>query len=136
MRPQILRLVLTLATFAVAWLVLPGAARAAVQAPVCDPRGATMFAPPPQRQDPETSLDVVVNDDDCTKSPLELRGVTPGRTPPPSAPSRSQDIATVALLVSAAPAAPASDARLPAPDASHASSRPGFRASLERPPRA
>jgi hypothetical protein len=133
MRPQILRLVLTLATFVVAWLVVPGIASAAVQAPVCDPRGAIMFAPPPQLQDPDSSLDVVVNDDDCTRSPLEQRNVMPEQAPQRIASSSFRDAAAVTASVPVPTAAPQ---RLPAPDASHTSPRPGFRTSLERPPRA
>lgn len=133
MRPQILRLVVTLATFIVAWFVLPSAAHAAVQAPVCDPRGAITFAPPPQLQDPETSLDIVVDDDDCTKSPLEQRSVTPERTAPQVAASSARDPATSGIVV---PIACAPSERLPAPDVSPSCPRRGFRASLERPPRA
>ncbi len=42
-----------------------------------------MFAPPPQMQDPEQSLDIVVNDDDCTQSPRD--------TSPSSEPSALAD---------------------------------------------
>jgi hypothetical protein len=135
MRPQILRWVVVLATFVVAWLVLPRVALAAsgVQAPICDPRGAITFAPPPQAQDPDSSLDIVWSDDDCTKSPLEQRNVMPERTPPNVVGGTAIDTATLAPSVLVA--APPSE-RLPAPDATDLASRPGFRTSLERPPRA
>jgi hypothetical protein len=45
----------------------------------CDPRGAAVFAPPPQIQDPELSLDIPP---DCAEdSPLDVRNVVPGHTP-------------------------------------------------------
>jgi hypothetical protein len=122
----------TLATLAVAWLVT-GSAWAAVQAPQCDPRAATTFAPPPQIQPPEQSLDIVVSDDDCTQSPLETRNVVPERAPPIASAGPSHDAATAPVAV---PLAPARGERLPAPGASEACSRPGFRTSVDRPPRA
>jgi hypothetical protein len=46
---------------------------------MCDPRGAAVFAPPPQIQDPELSLDIPP---DCAEdSPLDVRNVVPGHKP-------------------------------------------------------
>ncbi len=48
-------------------------------APMCDPRGAAVFAPPPQIQDPELSLDIPP---DCAEdSPLDVRNAVPGHGP-------------------------------------------------------
>lgn len=134
-RAAALRFVVTLATFVVAWLVAhPAMASTQTQrAPVCDPRGAIMFAPPPQLQDPEQSLDIVTNDDDCTESPLENRHVVPRHGPQADPPAASQDSATaVPPIVCARPAAE----QLPAPDASEVQARSGIRNAVDRPPRA
>ena len=65
MRTRALRLLLTLTTLVVVWLVASPAmasegtlASLANKAPLCDPRGAITFAPPPQMQEPTSSLDI------------------------------------------------------------------------------
>ncbi len=130
MRQKLLRAIFAVATFAVVWLVASPARAAG--APVCDPRGAVAFAPPPQQQDPEQSLDIVVNDDDCTQSPLERKNVVPNRAPSPHAAFATQEPATADAAV---PVQHPDTARLPAPDAPTSSARPGFPDSLDRPPR-
>ena len=92
-----------------------------------------MFAPPPQLQDPEQSLDIVTNDDDCTQSPLELRHVVPRHGSQADPPTASQDSATaLGSIVCPRPAAEL----LPAPDASEVQARSGIRNAVDRPPRA
>ena len=106
-------------------------------APLCDRRGAITFAPPPQMQDLEMSLDTGVSLDDC------LRGITAtgehglsashGRAPTPQEIFSSSDPATLAAI--AALRASARE-RLPVPDASTSCPASGIRSTLERPPRA
>jgi hypothetical protein len=75
-RRKLLQALLAGATLLVVWLVVSPAAAASSRAPVCDPRGAIGFAPPPQIQDPELSLDIPA---DCVEvSPLESKNVIPG----------------------------------------------------------
>ena len=139
-------MLLAVATFTVVWLVVSPASAATMStstitksgwnvpvhtmAPVCDPRGAIGFAPPPQIQDEELSLDIPP---DCVDvNPLETKNYVPGH--------RS---ALIDLSSSQEPAAPSS-ATLPARDLSERLSArvdvvetgpPGYHASLERPPR-
>ena len=126
---RLLRAFVTLATLAVAWLV---ASPAQAAAPVCDPRGAVMFAPAPQMQDPEQSLDVVAPCDGRAKDPLASRHVVPGRGPLLDFASSSPDPATAGafFVPLAAPLA-----RVPAPEAALARPPNGVRSALERPPR-
>jgi hypothetical protein len=131
MRQKLLRAFVALATFAVVWLVASPARAAG--APVCDPRGAIVFAPPPQQQDPELSLDVVLNDDDCTKSPLESKNVVPNRAPVPHAAFATPDLA---VTTTNACILHGFAARIPVPAAAAAPARPGFTDTIERPPRA
>jgi len=128
MRQKLLRALLAIATFTVVWLVVQPA-QAAESAPLCDPRGAITFAPPPQFQDEERSIDIPV---DCVEvSPLEIDRVTPGRAPPPEL-SFSREpaaVSTPALLALAfeerVSLEPVTIAPLPA----------GVRFGVERPPR-
>ena len=119
---------MALATLAVVWLVVsPASARES--APMCDPRGAITFAPPPQVQDEERSLDIPA---DCLEvSPLETENAVPGRGGPIDL-SFSQEPVAVgrpALLFchfeERVPFAKTTSVRLP----------PGARLSVERPPR-
>lgn len=127
MRSKLLRTVLMFATFAVVWLVVKPAF--ASGAPVCDPRGATMFAPPPQIQDEERSLDVAPDCD--VDGPLDVRSVTPRRG------------GTITFSISQEPVAPPAIAlppisvgeRLPSPAPSLSRPLQGVRFPLERPPR-
>jgi len=98
-------------------------------APVCDPRGAVGFAPPPQIQDAELSLDIPA---DCVDiNPLESKNFVPGRVVQIDL-SFSQE-----PVVSAAPVLPdlTFSERLPLRFAVEARPPPGFRATVERPPR-
>jgi hypothetical protein len=124
------RIFVTLATFLVVWIAT-SAASAAEKAPVCDPRGAIAFAPPPQIQDLEQSIDVVTNDDDCTASPLSVRNVTPDRAPAFDG-FGAQDSALPALL---SLVTSFEGERLVWPDPARSPRRPGFTSSIERPPR-
>lgn len=128
---QLLRVIFAVATFAIVWLVAKPAFAAG--APVCDPRGAVAFAPPPQQQDPEQTLDIVVNEDDCSQSPLDKKHLVPNRAPAPHAAFAAADAATTSAFVCILHA---SAERVPAPVADVALVRPGFSDSLERPPRA
>ena len=56
-------------------VLLPRVASAA--APLCDPRGAVGFAPPPQLQDPEQSLDLGLDDASCGVFSATDRAITP-----------------------------------------------------------
>jgi hypothetical protein len=129
MPSRLLRAFVTLATLAVVWLV---ASPAKAAAPVCDPRGAIMFAPPPQMQDPEQSLDVVAPCDARAKDPLAARHVVPGRGTPIDFVSSTQEPVTAGafFVPLAAPLA-----RIPAPEAALARPPNGVRTALERPPR-
>lgn len=137
MRPRsrqlhVLRLVSALATFVVAWLVAPQVAWAApTPAPVCDPRGAIMFAPPPQIQDLEQSLDVVAPCDGRAEDPREAKHVTRGHGTSIDF-SSSQEPATADDLVVPL-AAPLARMNAPEPDLTRAPS--GVRSDVERPPR-
>lgn len=110
----------------------PDARRAA---PVCDPRGATMFAPAPQLQDPEQSLDV----DGCADAEAfaallrDGHQVGRGRAPAGDGELHSQEpmIGSHAL-----PIGRGEGVRVPAPEAARSWRLPGHRTTLDRPPRA
>ena len=163
LRNRFMRAFVTLTTLAVVWLVcaparaqnasvtslkslttapmstMPAPVDASVpptsRAPLCDPRGATTFAPPPQMQDVEVSLDTGFTLDDCVTSPTSREGrrAAPGRAPTPLDATASSDAA-----VSTAVATLAAAARelLPVPVASTLCPRPGIRSTVDRPPRA
>lgn len=122
-------MLLGIATFTVVCLVTSPARAWSSRAPVCDPRGAIGFAPPPQIQDAELSLDIPA---DCVDiSPLESKNVVPGRG------------AAIELSFSQEPVEPTSPPlpalmfaeRLSARVMTCARPPPGVRASLDRPPR-
>ena len=77
---KLLHALVAFATFTVAWLVVSPAYAWTSMAPICDPRGATTAAPPPQIQEPTQSLDIV---DDCTPdaSSAETKNLTRGHAP-------------------------------------------------------
>ena len=150
MRIRLLRALFTLTTLAVVWFVTspalaanapvslhPPAERSAPAlsgAPLCDPRGATTFAPPPQMQDVELSLDSGLTLDDCmTTRSSDAGRAAPGRAPAPLDASASSD----AMLISAVAtlAAAARELQL-VPVASTPCPRPGIRSTVDRPPRA
>ena len=66
-----LRLVVAVAAASCVWLVAIPAAWASSLAPQCDHRGAITFAPPPQLQPPEQSIDMT--DDRCALVPHAMR---------------------------------------------------------------
>jgi hypothetical protein len=128
-RRKLLSTLLAVATFTVVWLVVsPASARSL--APVCDPRGAIGFAPPPQIQDEERSLDIPA---DCFEvNPLDSKNYVPGHPGAPIDMSSSQE--PVAETVITLPAIVLSE-RLPIRAEGEGRPSPGFRSSLERPPR-
>ena len=106
------------------------------RAPLCDPRGAITFAPPPQMQDVEVSLDSGLTLEDCLANLRDgdVKRAAPGRAPLPlDASSASSDAAVLATAVMLAACA---RELLPAPAASTSCSRPGIRSTVDRPPRA
>jgi len=112
----------------------PAPAPANMRAPLCDARGAITFAPPPQMQDVEVSLDTGLLPEDCmTSAHGDSRHASRGPAPlPVDARSASTDSA----IASAVPRLPrASRELIPAPAASTSCSRPGFRSTVDRPPR-
>jgi hypothetical protein len=129
MRRKLLHALLAVATFTVVWLVTSPAIAFTTRAPLCDPRGAIGFAPPPQIQDAELSLDIPA---DCVDvNPLESKNYAPGRGPA-SEVSSSQESATPAtftvLEVSFAQRIPVTVVECPRPP-------PGFQTGVDRPPR-
>ena len=117
-------------------LLAPADATNRNRAPLCDPRGAITFAPPPQMQDAEVSLDSGLTLDDCFSSTHDndLKRASRGRAPVPlDASSASSDAAVISTAVMLAASA---RELLPAPAASASCSRPGIRSTVDRPPRA
>ena len=107
------------------------------RAPLCDPRGATMFAPPPQMQDVELTIDTGLTLDDCLAShrnPTSPTHASRGRTPLPIDATASGDSATDRVV--AAMLAAAGRELIPVPAASTSCLRPGVRSTVDRPPRA
>ena len=161
-RIRLLRALFTLTTLAVVWLVaspalaanVPGmhasmrappdpfgkaatSVPASSRAPLCDPRGATTFAPPPQVQDVERSLDTGLTLDDCmTTTSRGARRAVPGRTPLPTGASASSDSASDRLILAVAVLAAAARELLPVPAVSTSCARPGVRSTVDRPQRA
>jgi hypothetical protein len=105
-------------------------------APLCDPRGATMFAPPPQLQDVEQSLEVSRDcaRDDGLRTLRDGHQVERHRAPSPGSSettSHEPTLGSSLLLIGRG-----EGVRVPAPDADRQRSRPGHRTLPERPPRA
>ena len=125
-RRKLLSAVLAVATFAVVWLVV---SPASAMAPVCDPRGAVGFAPPPQIQNAELSLDIPA---DCYDvNPLDTKNYVPGHNVQIETWTSQEPVATSSLTVLGLEFAE----RLPVRE--HVDARPpsGVRRSLDRPPR-
>jgi len=117
---------LAVATFAVVWLVV---SPASAMAPVCDPRGAVGFAPPPQIQDAELSLDIPA---DCFDvNPLETKNYVPGHGVQIDTSTSQEPIAATPLFVLGLEFTE----RLPVRGHVEARPPPGVRMSLDRPPR-
>ena len=124
------RTIVVIATTLAAWLVVMPAYAAA---PLCDDRGATMFAPAPQLQSPETSIDVGDSPDEgCLDEASGLHALQEGRAPSPVAPS-SQGID--ATLPSSLAIAPASHVVMGAPRGVLVVVPAGVRDQVDRPPR-
>jgi hypothetical protein len=105
------------------------------RAPLCDPRGAITFAPPPQMQDVEVTLDTGLTVDDCMAAASgESRHASRGRAPAPTGDPSSMT-SDVAVNTAVNKLARASRELTPAPAASTSCSRPGFRSTVDRPPR-
>jgi hypothetical protein len=152
MRIRLLRAFFTITTLAVVWFVAspafaahapvsmhpPPAAETSTpplsRAPLCDPRGATTFAPPPQMQDVEVSLDTGLTLDDCmSPTTRDAHRAAPGRTPLSLDAPTSSD---AAVLTAVATLAASARELLPVPAASTECPRPGVRSTVDRPPRA
>jgi hypothetical protein len=135
MRRGLLRTVLLIATVTVVWLlVAPSQAFAMPRngAPVCDPRGAITFAPPPQIQDTELSLDIAPDCFELTAIDFRLvKNVDHGRTAPPELSSSQESMTGSAHVVVDLEFS----ARLPAPSVVERAPQAADRESLERPPR-
>lgn len=103
-------------------------------APLCDPRGATTFAPPPQLQDAERSLEMTT---DCAQDEwsarLSGRQVERGRAPQGQADTSSQEPTIASGLLALGCGA---GVRVPAPSADAERPPTGHRTLLDRPPRA
>ena len=126
LRRKLLSTLLAVATLAVVWLVV---SPASAMAPVCDPRGAVGFAPPPQIQDAELSLDIPA---DCFDvNPLETKNYVPGHHGFQIDMSSQEPVAPQAVTLPALVFAE----RLPVLVSAEARPPPGIRASLDRPPR-
>ena len=100
------------------------------RAPLCDDRAATMFAPAPQLQAPQTSIDVGDSPDDCLSSFLDDGVAHQGGD------SRGVNSVPDAAMLAAVPTVPA------APHVNHALDLPaelavpkGVHTRLDRPPR-
>jgi hypothetical protein len=125
-RRKLLSALLAVATFAVVWLVV---SPASAMAPVCDPRGAVGFAPPPQIQDAELSLDIPA---DCYDvNPLETRNYVPGHHVQIESWRSQEPLAATPLVVLGLEFME----RLPVRRQVEGRPRPGVRMSLDRPPR-
>ena len=105
-------------------------------APLCDVRGATTFAPPPQMQETEVSLDTGLTLEDCLAGFVShdervLRAGS-GRAPLPQEIFSNSDPAVMTAL---ATLARAPRELLPVPDASTTCPASGVRSTVDRPPR-
>jgi hypothetical protein len=127
--PRLLaRLIVAIAAALGVWLVA-SPARAASPAPLCDPRGAIMFAPPPQLQPPSLTLDVPEAGPTCVERMLSDAGFEQGSLPiPTSAPEP-------ALAVPVPEPPPAAPCEVLVSDPPRDETRPGVRARVDRPPR-
>jgi hypothetical protein len=129
MLPRWARLMVAFAAAIAVWAI---ATPAWASAPLCDPRGATGIAPPPQLQQPQTSIDTGVAPEDCSELAALTTAFDHGRAPEPSPPGASQE----PMVASAAPASPdvtvtGSIAR----DGVAVSESAGARSQVDRPPR-
>lgn len=135
MRRRLARILVAVATVVVVWLlVAPSQAFALPRngAPVCDPRGAITFAPPPQIQDAELSLDIPPDCFDLAAIDFRLvKNVDHGRSAPPELSSSQESMTGAAPILLGLEFSE----RLPAPSVVERAPRAADRESLERPPR-
>lgn len=100
-------------------------------APICDERAATMFAPPPQLQDPETSIDLGdAAPEDCAADARFVKHCHEGQAPS-QAPEAPEHALGAAIPSVGRPGSVALECDLSYVDLERA----GVRATLERPPR-
>lgn len=124
------------ATLTVVWLIAfereALALSTSTTAPVCDARGAIMFAPPPQIQDEERSIDIPADCFSVEINLFDVKTAAPGHHSPALDFSSSQEPAQS----SAMPSLRLFFAeRLPVPVVVSEPLALGVRSSLERPPR-
>jgi hypothetical protein len=131
---RLLRTLFVIATVTVVWLLVSPSSAWALpnRAPICDPRGAITFAPPPQIQDAEVSLDIPA---DCFEAVFDLRLVKNfdhGRSAPPELTSSQESMTSVNVPMLAFEFSERT--KLSFDD--DVAPPSGVRASLERPPQA
>jgi len=119
---------LTVASLLAVWLVVRPAAAAA---PVCDERGASMVAPAPTLDTPDSSVDVGEHLDGCEAWLSAGKEYKQGGRPSTAAAAPDVDATVPAVLVDIPPPpeVPSVGSRLETVD------RAGVRFLLERPPR-
>jgi hypothetical protein len=122
------RIVLAFATTLAAWLVVMPARAAA---PLCDDRGATGFAPAPQLQSPEVSIDLGGPEENCLDGLRSLQALDDGRAPQRVPAPQMLD----AMLPEIVAIAEASAQRLRPVTSVIEIVRPGIRDRVDRPPR-
>ncbi len=134
MRRRLLKTLLVIATVTVVWLLVAPSEALAMPlngAPVCDVRGATTFAPPPQIQDAELSFDIPADCLDIAALDLRLvKVVGQGHSAPPELTSTQEPVSVANALRFDL----VFTERLPAPVYDSTSPAVGVRLSLERPP--
>lgn len=129
MRP-LLRAVIAFAAALCVWLV---ASPAKAAAPLCDARGATMLAPPPQLQAPSAAIDAASANEVCVELDAQGDAIEQGRghTPLPtwSMDATSAGSSAPSSVEPASPSGTLDDRQESAPPT-------GVRARVDRPPRA
>ncbi|MGO8993837.1 MAG: hypothetical protein ACLQVI_10950 [Polyangiaceae bacterium] len=124
------RLIVAFAAALAVWAI---ATPAHAAAPLCDQRGATGIAPPPQLQQPQTTIDVGTAPEDCSELLAMTTAFDNGRAPEPSPPSAAQD----PVVPNGAPAIPpAAVSGCFVGEDSTVCVRAGARSRVDRPPRA
>ena len=129
---RLVRLIVAFAAALAAWLVVtPALAGSGMSAPQCDARGAITFAPPPQLQPAQQSIDATDDELSCVERMLAGEGLRQGNSPPPS-PTATEPVAAPPV-----PTLPAFAPTVLGPELEPLSRAPsGVRTSLERPPKA
>jgi len=123
-----LRRLLTFVCLMAAWLVVRPAAAAA---PLCDLRGASVLAPMPTLDLPNSSLDVGDVAEGCEGWVNRDHVLQRGERPTQVSPSAPGDAVLTAVVSQVPPAAPGGALLVDTGSAP----RPGVRSPLERPPR-